>query len=102
MGTKDFRIGENTTARIDADNDQIVVSTSADVGTSLDANKARQQTPINRKSEFRMVASIDPVIYLKIMNEKGIDLMNRDHWPAFKKLLNDPDYKYLKCINGKV
>lgn len=102
MSTKDIRISENTTARVDGNNDQIVISTSADVQVSLDANKARQSTPINKNAEFRMVASIEPVIYMKILNETGIDLMNRDHWPRFKKLLNDPDYKYLKCINGKV
>ena len=32
----------------------------------------------------------------KFLTEKGVDVHNPDHWPAVQRLLNDPDWRYLK------
>ncbi len=49
----------------------------------------------NDKEMWR-VASIPIMVQFKWLTEHGVDALDPDHWPAVKKLLNDPEYKYLK------
>lgn len=51
------------------------------------------------KSEFRHVAEIPIMVQFKWLTEMGVDVHNRDHWPKVRKLLNDPDYRYLKTAD---
>jgi ribonuclease HI len=48
------------------------------------------------------MCKIPNLVIEKWRNEKGIDVLNKDHWPAVKKLLNDPEYKWLKTTSGFV
>ena len=42
------------------------------------------------------------VVALKWKEERGIDVFNRDHWPAVKKLLRDPEWRYLRTSPGRI
>jgi hypothetical protein len=67
-----------------------------DVQPILDANKEAENHGVHRKGEMWHVASIPVSIQLKWMVEKGVDILNPDHKQAVAKLLDDPEWKYLK------
>lgn len=48
------------------------------------------------------VASIPNGVINKWLVEKGVNVFNKDHWPAVKKLLNDSDWRYLRTGTGRV
>ena len=54
------------------------------------------------KNEMWHYARIPTVVQEKWLREKGVDLMNKDHWGKVKQLLNDPEYRYLKTTTKKV
>jgi len=76
-----------------------------DVQPIIEHNKALQNddgyTSHGIKNEMWHYARIPIVIQEKWLKEKGIDVMNKEHWGAVKKLLNDPDYRYLKTTTKR-
>lgn len=79
------------------------VETRADISDVLDANKEQQnhgarpgalETPW-----MRHVARIPPVIIVKWLNEYGINFYDPDHEPAWRRLLNSSDWKWLKTTD---
>ena len=54
------------------------------------------------KEGFWHVASIPNSVQLKWKTELGIDIFNKDHWPAVRKLLNDSEWAYLRTGTGQV
>lgn len=65
----------------------------------LELNKAKQKMGREyyaQDDEMWRVASIPVIVQMKWMVEKGVDVLNPDHWPAVKRLLNDPEWRYLK------
>lgn len=50
--------------------------------------------------EWRRVASIPLIFVEKWLREEGIDVFNKDHWPAVRKKLRDPDYRKLRNSMG--
>lgn len=70
--------------------------TLQDVAPILEANKAAQNSGLRPDGEFRKVASLPLVMIQKLWDEKGIDVFDRDHWPALKRLLNDPEYRFFR------
>lgn len=46
--------------------------------------------------EWRWAAHIPDIIILKWMKEDGIDIMDKNHWPAVRRRLNDPEWRYLR------
>ena len=51
------------------------------------------------KNDWWKYASIPNIIAMKWKQEKGVDIFNRDHQKAMFKLLNDPEYKFLKATS---
>ncbi len=45
------------------------------------------------------VATIPLVIAEKWLNDHGIDVFQREHWPRVRQLLNDPDWRYLRTTH---
>jgi hypothetical protein len=43
-----------------------------------------------------LAAHIPSVIMLKWLVEYGVDVMNKDHGPAVKRLLNSSEWRHLK------
>ena len=81
-----------------------VLETAQDVAPILDRNRALATdgdgyTP---GREMRRAASIPLVVAEKWRNELGVDLLDPDHWPAVKRLLNDPDWRWLRTAPGRL
>ena len=72
---------------------------SPDLTKLLDSNKRLQQEDHSIKDEFRLSARIPVTIYYEWKNKFGVDLYNKDHKEAVRKLLNSPDYRYLKTTS---
>ena len=65
----------------------------------IESNKAKQSMGRDyyaRDNEMWRVASIPIGVQYKWMVEHGIDVMNKDHWPGVKRLLNSNEWRYLK------
>jgi hypothetical protein len=76
-----------------------------DVSAALDANKAAANHASGPLGDMVHVASIPVSVQLKWLIDKGIDVLNPDHKQAVAKLLDDPEWRYLKVRNiilGKV
>ena len=52
--------------------------------------------------EWRRVASIPVSLMHEWLVNEGIDVLNKDHWPAVKRKLNSSDYLYLRTAPGVV
>ena len=71
-----------------------------DVEPILDHNKAVQNDGQSfKRKDMWHAASIPVSIQLKWLVEHGVDVFNPDHGPAVKRLLNDPEYRYLRTRN---
>ena len=82
----------------------LIVHREADVEPLLEANKALYvsgdgYTP---SREMRRAASIPLAIVEKWKNELGVDVLNPDHLPAVRRLLNSNEYLYLRTAPGRL
>lgn len=81
-----------------------LIETEQDVAPHLDWNKALYNEDdagwFDRKREQRRVAHIPDVVIVKWLNDYGINVFDRDHRPAVTRLLNDPDWRYLRTGPG--
>lgn len=87
----------------DEDTQRFAVETRQDVEPILDANKRAQAdgdgyTP---SREMRHIARIPNVVIEKWINELGVNVFNKDHAPAVRRLLNDPDWRFLRTSPGR-
>ena len=93
---------------------QTVIAEVQDVAPVLEANiVARNQgnggaKGLNEvaqrgiKNNWWHAASVPNSVILKWKKELGVDIYNKDHLPAVKKLLNDRDWAYLRTGTGRV
>ena len=68
----------------------------------IDSNKKLQQEDHHIKDEFRLSARIPMTVYYEWKNKYGVDLFNPDHKEGVRKLINSPDYRYLKTTNRRI
>lgn len=84
----------------DPHNDTAIVHSEQDVSLILDANKALANdddvTKRGIKESWWHYATIPNIVIEKWLNEHGVDVYNKDHEKAVFRLLNQPEYKYLK------
>ena len=96
--------GMTTTFDYDHASDTTYVGREQDISLLIESNKAMQNdieySKNGIKTEWWHMCKIPPLVIEKWKNEKGIDVLNKDHWKAVKKLLNDPEYKWLKTTSG--
>ena len=91
-----------------------VIETVQDVAPFLRVNQAHMNRDtatsgglngISRKQiadGWWHVACIPIGVQLKWIEDHGVDVMNKHHMPRVKKLLNDPDWRYLRSNPGRV
>jgi hypothetical protein len=83
-----------------ADGKSFSISYEQDCEDIIESNKQKQLAGREYREgwskDMWRVASIPIIIQMKWMTEHGVDIMNKDHWPAVKRLLNSSDYRYLK------
>lgn len=90
--------GLKTFHSYDESEDKTYVSYEQDVEPILDRNKQDQNHGNHKMGDGFLAASIPSSIMLKWLVEYGVDVMNKDHAPAVKRLLNSPDWRYLKRV----
>jgi hypothetical protein len=84
----------------DETEDRSVIEYDQDVQPILDSNKELQNHGENgRMGDMVHVASIPSSVQLKWLLEHGVDIMNKDHMPGVKRLLNSNEWRYLKVRN---
>ena len=85
--------------------DETTIATVADVEPILEENKVVQNTPgafRGQTNEFWRVASIPNALIHKWLVEEGIDVFDKDHWPAVRRKLNSNEYRHLRTGGGRV
>ncbi len=85
--------------------DTTVIESVQDVAPILERNKALQGHDDGGWSpsrDLRRAAAIPDIIILKWRRDEGIDVFNRDHWPAVKRKLNSSEYRYLRTAPGRI
>ena len=82
-----------------ADGTSAIQHKSEDLTKLLDQNKRLQQEDHSIRDELRLSARIPVTIYYEWKNKFGVDINNKNHIKAVKRLLNSPDYRYLKTTN---
>lgn len=93
-------------AHFDTDGNLTALHRAIDVEPLLDANKAAFNAGLgNPGSEFRRVASFDPVtisIFCKRWGVPEAALFRRENAELVKRLLNDPDLRHFRTLPGRV
>ena len=85
--------------------DDFTVVRTQDVEAILDRNKELQNHGHNgwtEKRNMRHVAEIPLVVAEIWMERYGVDVFNKDHAQAVRRLLNDPDWAYLRTSGGRL
>lgn len=97
--------GLNTWHDYDDQTDTTIISYSADSTPILEQNKAMANdddfTRQGIKGDWWLYASIPVEIQMKWMIEQGIDIYKKEHGRRVSKLLEDPQYRYLKTTTKK-
>lgn len=85
--------------------DRTTIEYVQDAAPILERNKAlhnHDDRGWSPSRDMRRAASIPDIIVLKWLKEDGINVFDRDHWPAVKRKLNDPEYRYLRTAPGRL
>jgi len=89
----------------DADTDTSYFESVGDPTDALDFNKKLANNQDLTKHGFKegwwWYASIPVIIQLKLLTEHGIDCNKKEHLPRLSKILEHPDYRYLKVTDKK-
>lgn len=91
--------GLTTHIEYNNETDRFLFTYSQDVNQLLDAAKATQNEAFDKRADMWHAASIPPVVQLEWLTKHGVDLWDKNHKDGVKRLLNDPDYRYLKVRN---
>jgi hypothetical protein len=89
---------------VEDSNGDLIVHRGADVEPVLELNKALATSGdgYTPSREMRRAASIPLAVVEKWKNELGVDVMNRDHWPKVRQLLNSSEYLFLRTAPGRL
>jgi hypothetical protein len=75
----------------------------SDVGANIEANKAQFNDPGKGIGGLgRKVAHIPNAVAMIWLTRYGIDVWKKDHAPAVRKLLNDPEWRHLRTAPGRL
>ena len=92
--------------RLHRQGDDFAVETRQAVAPLLAQNRALasgdRADGYSPSREWRRIATIPIVVQLQWKQQYGVEVWNRDHLPAVKRLLNDPDWRWLRTSTGRV
>ena len=77
----------------------IAITYAQDVEPILDSNKAAANAAAGALGPLVHVASIPASVQMTWLIEKGVDVLDPDHRQAVARLLDDPEWRYLKVRN---
>ncbi len=83
--------------------DTLLVHSEGEYDSVLELNKKMANdtdyTKDGIRSEFWHYASIPPIVQMKWLVEKGVDVWKKEDAKKVSQLLEDPEYRYLKTTN---
>lgn len=83
----------------DEDTDSVLISYDQDKAAEkviLDRNKASQADGFDKRSDMWHAAHIPVGVMFEWLTKYGVDPWNPEHVDGVKRLLNHPDYRYLR------
>jgi len=84
----------------DPQTDETTISYTSDAGPIIEKNKELQNDPAFSQygidNDFWLYARIPVGVQLDWLINHGVDINNKEHGARMSKLLNDPQYRYLK------
>jgi GTP-sensing pleiotropic transcriptional regulator CodY len=90
----------------DHNEDKVILENVQDIEPLLELNKKELNKDYLyggvETDGMRKVASIPLIIIEKWKRELGIDIMNKNDMPKVKKLLNDPEYRWLRTHESRI
>ncbi len=98
----DSETGIRTYHHYDEATNKAAIETVQDVSPILETNKEQQTQGFDKRSDLWHAATIPAVVQLEWMTKYGVDLYNKDHFPAVKRLLNSSEYSHLRRNEFKV
>jgi hypothetical protein len=87
------------------DDDTFVIKHTQDVEPIFDFNKAHATDGSGGWSptrDIRHVARVPNVVYYHMLNTHGVDMLNKDHREAVRRLLNSSDYAHVRTGGGVI
>ena len=83
---------------------EMAIQRSQDVTEALEANKARATSDdgFSPSRELREIALIPLGIVELWRTTLGVDIYDRNHWPAVKRLLRDSAWRHLRTSPGRI
>ena len=85
--------------------DETHIERVQDITPIIEMNKALHNTDYQKKGikeEWLHAAMIPVIVQERWIRKFGIDVYDPDHWPGVRRLLNDPEFKYLKTGTCKI
>lgn len=96
----------------DAGNDAITLTRTQDVTAILDRNKALQNDTSEHWKDrskgtesgidMRLGAIVPNIIIEKWMRDHGVNIFDKEHLTAARRLINDSDWRWLKTVDVKI
>jgi|TARA_B100000519_G_C14084084_1_gene363003 hypothetical protein len=96
------KIGKNQIFHYHNPTGEFAIEHIEDIQPLIDSNKKLQQEDHHRADEFRLSARIPMTVVYEWKRTYGVDLFNKDHKEGVRKLLNSPEYRYLKTTNRRI
>jgi hypothetical protein len=83
---------------------EITIERSQDVEPVIEANKRAQTAGdgFSPSRDLRQIAEIPMGVVELWRTVLGVDIFNRDHWPAVKRLLRDSEWRHLRTSSGSI
>ena len=83
---------------------EITIERIQDVEPVIEANKRAQTAGdgFSPSRDLRQIAEIPLGIVELWRTVLGVDIFNRDHWPAVKRLLRDSEWRHLRTSPGSI
>lgn len=88
--------GLKTTFSYNEENDSFALTYSQDITPVLDVNKESQADGFDKSGEMWHAARIPVGIQYEWIAKHGVNLWNPNHKEGVRRLLNSPDYRYLR------
>jgi len=83
---------------------EMAIERSQDVAPVIEANKHAQTSGdgFSPSRELREIAEIPMGVVELWRTVLGVDIFNRNHWPAVKRLLRNSDWRHLRTSSGGI
>lgn len=98
--------GVSTWHDYDHETGKTIIAETQDVESAIEyaRNKANNEDKSRegKKAGWWHVATIPVGVQYKWMREHGVNIYNKNHKAGMNRLLNDPEYRYLRTATGKV